>query len=79
MFGAFRPILLGIEDMGDGLVRLEILAISEESENFRKTVVPRSELKQYLDDELVKVPEGMREELAGVLMMEKLEAGEGLL
>ncbi len=73
LWSVFRPVLLGVQDMGEGLVELKLLTIGEDSENFRKTLVSRSKLKKYLEDELVRVPEGKREELAVVLMMEKLE------
>ena len=73
LWSVFRSVLLGIEDRGEGMGELKLLTISEDTENFRMTPVPRSKLKKYLEDELVRVPEGKREELAVVLMMEKLE------
>ena len=72
----FRLILLGVEDLGDGLVKLKNCTIGEENEIFRRKVVARWELREYL--EMVRVPEGKAEELAVVLFQEKIEKGEGL-
>lgn len=77
LFEVFRPLLLGVKDIGEGPVLLKLITISEESENFRKTAVPRAKLKKYLDREIVRIPEGKAEELAGVLLMEKLESEVG--
>jgi len=84
VFTAFRPILLGIEDVGvlpefpkDHMILLKLLTIGEDTETFRKRAVPQKQLKKYLEDELVRIPEGKMEDVAGILMQEKLEAGEG--
>jgi len=57
------------------MVALKLLTISEETESFRRQVIPRKRLKKYLDKNMARIPEGKREELAAVLMAEKLEAG----
>lgn len=72
----FRPILIGVEDWGDGMVRLKILKIGPESGTFRRKIVARSELAEHLEKHPYRVPEGAKESVAGVLLQEKLEAGE---
>jgi hypothetical protein len=86
LYAAFRPVLLGIESLdveaaGGNLslgpmVMLKLLTIGEDTETFRKTMVPRKRLQKYLEKQMVRVPEGRKEELAAILLEEKLEAAE---